>query len=416
LLAVLDRDGEEARVVGGAVRNALLGEPVTEWDIATTALPAEVTARGRRAGWKVAPTGIEHGTVTVIIDAIPFEVTTLREDVATDGRHAVVRFGRDFRADAMRRDFTINALSIARTGEMFDYAGGLDDLAARHIRFIGDADRRIAEDYLRILRLFRFHARYGQGPIDGPSFAAAIRQRAGLARLSRERVRAEILKLLSAPGAASVLTQIDGAGFLLAVLGGICRTATFARLVAAETMIGLPTDALRRLAALAIFVSEDAGRVSSLLRLSNAESRRLEMIAAAGETIIGEPDAQVVGAMAYRLGVEGARDALLVAGARRAAPPWTDALGIARTWPARRSPFGGADAARLGLEPGPDVGRLLAEAERLWIAAGFPADATRREAILAQAATRVQATRAQAHSGQANSVQANSGEATRPRR
>ena len=188
----------QARVVGGAVRNALLGEPVTEWDIATTALPAEVTARGRRAGWKVAPTGIEHGTVTVIINAVPFEVTTLREDVATDGRHAVVRFGRDFRADAMRRDFTINALSVARTGELFDYAGGLDDLAARHIRFIGDADRRIAEDYLRILRLFRFHARYGQGPIDGPSFAAAIRQRAGLARLSRERVRAEMLKLLSA--------------------------------------------------------------------------------------------------------------------------------------------------------------------------------------------------------------------------
>jgi poly(A) polymerase len=177
LLECLDQGGEEARVVGGAVRNALLGEPVGEWDVATTALPDEVARRARAKGWKIIPTGIEHGTVTVIAAGRPFEVTTLRQDVETDGRHAVVRFGRDFEADAFRRDFTINALSVGRDGQLHDYAGGLADLRARRVRFIGDPDQRIAEDYLRILRLFRFHARYGEGPIDPSSLGAAIRSR-----------------------------------------------------------------------------------------------------------------------------------------------------------------------------------------------------------------------------------------------
>ena len=180
LLDVLDRDGEEARVVGGAVRNELLGEPIAEIDVATTAVPDEVVKRVSAAGFKPVPTGIEHGTVTVVIDKHPFEVTTLRQDVETYGRHAKVAFGRDWQPDAERRDFTINALSATRDGAVYDYVGGLDDLAARRVRFIGDPAKRIAEDYLRILRFFRFHAAYGTS--DHPyseGIAACIAGRAG---------------------------------------------------------------------------------------------------------------------------------------------------------------------------------------------------------------------------------------------
>jgi len=186
LLEVLDRDGEEARVVGGAVRNALLGVPIAEVDVATTAVPEEVARRVEAAGFKPVPTGIEHGTVTVVIDKHPFEVTTLRRDVETFGRHAKVAFGRDWRVDAERRDFTMNALSVGRDGAIYDYVGGLDDLAARRVRFIGDPRKRIAEDYLRILRFFRFDAAYGTSEhpyADG--IAACIAGRDGLDHLSR---------------------------------------------------------------------------------------------------------------------------------------------------------------------------------------------------------------------------------------
>src|SRR6187455_1828204 len=184
LLEVLDRDGEEARAVGGAVRNALLDMPVGKIDVATTATPQEVTKRVTAAGFKAVPTGIEHGTVTVVIDGAPFEVTTLRQDVETFGRHAKVAFGRDWKRDAERRDFTMNALSAARDGTVYDYVGGLADIEARRVRFIGDAATRIAEDYLRILRFFRFHAAYGEGAPDADGLTAAIKSRAGLDQLS----------------------------------------------------------------------------------------------------------------------------------------------------------------------------------------------------------------------------------------
>ena len=186
-------------MVGGAVRNALIGMPVEEIDVATTAVPDEVVRRVSAAGFKPVPTGIEHGTVTVVIDKHPFEVTTLRQDVETYGRHAKVAFGRDWRADAERRDFTINALSATRDGTVYDYVGGLDDLDARRVRFIGDPPKRIAEDYLRILRFFRFHAAYGAGGHpDAEGLAACIAGRDGLGQLSRERVRMELMKLVVA--------------------------------------------------------------------------------------------------------------------------------------------------------------------------------------------------------------------------
>ena len=305
LLERLDQGDEEARVVGGAVRNTLLGEPVSEWDIATTALPDEVSRRARACGWKVVPTGLEHGTVTVVVSGVPFEVTTLRQDVATDGRHAVVRFGRDFKADAFRRDFTINALSVGRDGRLHDYAGGLADLRARRVRFIGDPDQRIAEDYLRILRLFRFHARYGQGAVDTAGMEAAIRARGGLSRLSRERIRAEVLKLVAAPGAPAVTAEIDGAGFLLAVLGGVARPSTLARLAAMEAQCGIPADAVRRLGVLAMFVREDATRIAERLRLSRAEAGRLAAMAAAGERLRHPPTPQATRAALYAMGRDG---------------------------------------------------------------------------------------------------------------
>src|SRR3954454_19713516 len=198
VLGLLNGDGEEARVVGGSVRNALLGIPIGEIDIATTAVPEEVIRRAKAAGIKTVPTGIEHGTVTLVMEKHPFEVTSLRQDVETFGRKAKVAFGRDWVRDAQRRDFTINGLSVGVDGVVHDYVGGLEDIAARRVRFIGDPDRRIAEDYLRILRFFRMHAAFGTGAPDREAYLACLRAREGLTGLSAERIRMETLKLLVA--------------------------------------------------------------------------------------------------------------------------------------------------------------------------------------------------------------------------
>jgi len=279
VLAVLDHAGEEARVVGGAVRNALFGQQPGEIDIATTALPGAVIERARAAGFKAVPTGIDHGTVTVIADGMPFEVTTLRADVETYGRRAKVAFGRDWKVDAERRDFTMNALSINRAGEIFDYVGGRADIEARRVRFIGDARRRIAEDYLRILRFFRFHATYGSGPPDPDGLAACIAGRAGLEQLSRERVRMELMKLLVAPHAAPTLAVMAEAGLLAAVLGGVPVLASFENTCKVEAAAGVAADAARRLGALGVSVVEDAARLWQRLRLTNSEHARLLSIA-----------------------------------------------------------------------------------------------------------------------------------------
>src|SRR5689334_21896150 len=275
LLAVLDRDGEEARAVGGAVRNGLLGMPVLEVDVATTAVPDEVVKRVGTAGFKAVPTGIEHGTVTVVIDKQPFEVTTLRKDVETYGRHAKVEFGRDWKADAERRDFTINSLSATRDGTIYDYTGGLTDLGHRRVRFIGDPAKRIAEDYLRILRFFRFHAAYGSGRPDAAGLSACIAGRDGLDELSRERVRMELLKLLVAPHAAPTLTVMADAGLLLRVLGGVPYLASFGNMVKVEAAAGTEPNAVPRLGALGVAVVEDAERLWRQLRLDNSEHERL---------------------------------------------------------------------------------------------------------------------------------------------
>src|SRR6266436_3143909 len=276
LLGLLNGDGEEARVVGGAVRNVLLQIPPGDIDIATTALPDEVIRRARAAGIKSVPTGIEHGTVTLVVDGHPFEVTTLREDTETYGRKAKVAFGRDWVRDAERRDFTINGLSVDAAGVVHDHVGGLADIAARRVRFIGDPAARIAEDYLRILRFFRCHAAYAAGEPDRAGYLACIGGRAGLANLSAERIRMEMLKLVVATGAEIAVTAMADGGLLQPIFGGVAYTGPFAAMISAEHLLGLEANAIRRLGALTVAVTEDAKRVAARLRLSNAETKALD--------------------------------------------------------------------------------------------------------------------------------------------
>jgi poly(A) polymerase len=385
LLAVLDRAGEEARVVGGAVRNELLGEPRGDIDIATTALPTEVIDRVQAAGFKAVPTGIEHGTITVVAAGRPYEVTTLREDVETFGRHATVAFGRDWRRDAERRDFTMNALSAARDGTIYDYVGGLPDIAARRVRFIGDAATRIAEDYLRILRFFRFHAAYGEGAPDPEGVAACIDGRAGLGQLSRERVRTEVFKLLVARHAVAALAVMTETGLLEQVLGGVPLLASFANMIKLEAALALAPDAVRRLAALNVSIVEDAERLRERLRLANAEYERLASMAADWWHISRQLGERAGRVLLYRLGPERFADRVLLAWTRSpegaADQPWRLLATLPARWSAPVFPLRAADFIARGVPKGPRLGAVLAAAEEAWIAAGFPADAAATAAI-----------------------------------
>jgi poly(A) polymerase len=391
LLAVLDSTGEEARVVGGAVRNALLGLPLGDIDIATTAPPSEVTHRAQTAGFKVVPTGIEHGTVTVVADKRAFEVTTLREDVETFGRHAKVAFGRDWKRDAERRDFTINALSVSRDGTVHDYVGGLADIDARRVRFIGDPAQRIAEDYLRILRFFRFHAAYGDGEPDPEGVAACIAARAGLDGLSRERIRMEVMQLLVAKRATATLAAMAEAGLLEQVLGTVPLLASLANLVKLETELALAPDAVRRLAALAVSVTEDAERLRERLRLANVEYECLISMADQWRNVSPQAPEQDDRALLYRLGRERFVDRVLFAWARSsegaADEHWRALVTLPQRWSAPTFPLKAADLIARGVAKGPRLGTALAAAEEAWIAADFPVDPAAVNAI-AEAAAR----------------------------
>lgn len=383
LLSVLNRDGEEARIVGGAVRNALLGEPVADIDVATTCLPDETMRRARAAGFKAIPTGVEHGTVTVVIERAPFEVTTLRRDVETDGRHAVVAFGRDFREDALRRDFTINALGLDAVGRLHDYADGLADLAVRRVRFIGVAGERIGEDYLRILRFFRFHARYGIGEPDRAALDACIAGRAGLEGLSRERVWTELRKLLAAPRAAETLQAMAGGGLLIPVVGGVPRLSRFAAIADGPGEGVYPAF---RLAALAVATSEDALRLRERLRLSNAEFERVSGIAAALEALSGRgklPDIARLRRLAHRIGSDAVAGGLVLLGTEGASTEMQALIAdLARTPPFLPT---GKDVLALGVGAGPQVGQVLEAARETWIEAGCPAGREAQMELLASA-------------------------------
>lgn len=373
LLAALNREGVETRIIGGAVRNLLLDEPVGDVDLATSALPAQTIRLGQSAGYKPVETGIAHGTVTLVRDGVGFEVTTLRQDVETFGRHATVAFGADFEADARRRDFTINALALGHDGTVIDYCGGLEDLAARRLRFIGDADARIREDYLRILRFFRFHAQYGRSKLDAAGFSACIRGRAGLQGLSRERIRAELLKLLVAPQAAEVLEAMAGGGLLLPVLGAVPRLSRFRAV--ADTGGGEVHPAFR-LTALAVAVREDAPRLRERLKLSNAEFDRITRLARALEGVAGHrplPDLARLRHLDQEAGQDAVAGALVLVTA--CAEPAAQRLAQGLIAELGRTPpflLRGRDMLALGVPPGRSLGAMLQRVRHDWIEAGCP--------------------------------------------
>jgi len=391
VLELLNGNGEEARVVGGAVRNALLRIPIDDFDIATTALPNEVIRRAKAAGIKSVPTGIDHGTVTLVVDAQPFEVTTLREDTETFGRKAKVAFGRDWLRDAQRRDFTINGLSVDAEGVVHDYVGGLDDIAARRVRFIGDPNQRIAEDYLRILRFFRMHAAHGAGEPDRAGYLACIGGRAGLATLSAERMRMEMLKLVIAEGAIGAITAMADGGLLLPIFGGVAYIGPFAAMVAVERRLELAPSAVRRLGALAVAVTEDARRLGTRLRLTNAETRTLDSMGHRWWRLAGMDEATARRRL-YRLGEERYRDRLMLAWARAGADTdtasWGALASLPERWHAPKFPLKAADFIARGIAEGPGLGQVLALAEDAWLAADFPLEAPALQAIADQTVTR----------------------------
>lgn len=359
ILRAFAEAGEEARIIGGAVRNALLGTDFADLDLATTALPQRTIEIAAKAGWKAVATGIEHGTITIVIAGKPYEVTTLREDVATDGRHAEVRFGRDFRTDAARRDFTINAMAVSADGQLHDFFDGLADLAARRVRFIGDPDQRLREDYLRALRFLRFSASYAEGPLDAPGLAACSRHREGFARLSRERIRTEVLKLIVAPRALAVMQEAETHRLLTDLVSLKPDLPRFEAVIAREKV----PDALTRLFAL---YGDQVKEAREALRLSNRETTVLQALAGALRLLAtGSPPKLV----AYRFPEALSRlPALWPAITEWAEPPVFQ--------------LKGEDLLKAGLAPGPQIGKRLKTIEALWIEQGLPEDHATQEAIL----------------------------------
>ncbi|MDY8110076.1 CCA tRNA nucleotidyltransferase [Fulvimarina sp. 2208YS6-2-32] len=381
VLAVLNAGDEEARIVGGPIRNALLGAPVSDIDIATTCLPDETVRRVEAAGFKAVPTGIAHGTITVVADRRPFEVTTLREDLATDGRHAAVRFGRDWEADARRRDFTVNALYATAEGEIVDWVGGLADIESRTLRFIGDPEARIKEDFLRILRFFRFFAWYGTGRPDADGIRASARLKAGLTRLSAERVWSELKKLLGAPDPGRALLWMRQSGVLSAVLPESERWGidNIHPLIEAERAFGWSADPLLRLLTI---VPPDAARLAQLanrLKLSNQDRDRLLAYADAEAPDPAEAD----GALRTRLYFGDAtaiadRTKIALALARDkqdldAASRLSAQHDLAERFAPPDFPLSGQDLMNVGFQPGPELGRSLAQLKRGWAEGGFVA-------------------------------------------
>ncbi len=373
LLAVLSEQGE-ARVAGGAVRNAILKVPVADVDIATTLPPEDVVRVCKDAGFSVHPTGIAHGTVTVVVRHQAFEVTTLRRDVVTDGRRAVVAFTKDWREDALRRDFTMNALYCDAHGKVTDFTNGYADIQKRRVKFVGVPSRRIREDFLRILRFFRFHALYGKGNPDVAGLAACRRQRGNLKSLSAERLRQELFKLLVAPRTVAVLKVMASSGILEVVLPHTKAWHVLGR---------LPPDPVFKLFVLA----REPLQMQARFRLSNDEAKRLKALS---EIPRVSPDFRAAERrhVLYLLKPKLWRDAVVLSWAESRDglddPAWQSLLNLADEWPVPRFPVSGTDLVASGLAPGPALGEMLRRLEDYWIASDFkPA----REALLRHAKT-----------------------------
>jgi poly(A) polymerase len=379
MLAAFAEARAEARIVGGAVRDAVMGRQPGDIDIATTMLPKAVMTLARTQGWKAVPTGIEHGTITLVIDGRPYEVTTLRRDVATDGRHAVVSFTTEFREDAVRRDFTLNALSLSADGAVHDYATGIADAEAGIIRFMGDAEERIREDYLRILRFFRFHASHGRGDPDPEALRACAAHKAGLKQLSRERVRQELFRLMLAPGAVTAVDAMAGIGLWPHALPGIdVDTAAFERWVRLGDALPEGRTAISALAAL-VSPATDIDRLRTDLRLSRAETAWLTLARSSRSLVLDAVRRHAMLPEAiYRTGARDFAGILRAAASQASLADEAVANAMAKAAPLfadpPANPFRSADAAALGVAAGPRMGRVLAAAEADWIAAGLPRD------------------------------------------
>ncbi|GGA70895.1 cytidine(C)-cytidine(C)-adenosine (A)]-adding enzyme [Nitratireductor aestuarii] len=395
LLAVLSTDGEEARVAGGAVRNALLSQDVADVDVATTTVPDETIRRAKAAGFKVVPTGYEHGTVTVIAAGKPFEVTTLRADVETDGRHAVVQFGRDWNEDAARRDFTINAIYAKADGTIVDLVEGVRDIETGTLRFIGDAEKRIKEDYLRILRFFRFFAWYGRGRPDAEGIKACARLKDGMRKLSAERVWAELKKLLSASDPSRALLWMRQTGVLTTILPESEKWGidTIHGLVEAERALHWELDPMLRLASM---LPPDAERMRELgkrLRLSLREAERLELWAETPMPSHGLSEGEFrktlylndVQGLTWRLKLAIVTERTRVtedAAALEKLAGYQRLLKQSQAWERPQFPVSGKDLLAIGFEPGMEVGKTLSRLEQKWVESGF---ALSKEALLAEA-------------------------------
>lgn len=396
LLALLSRDNEQAYIVGGAVRNSLLGLPIDDIDLATSLTPEAVIDRVTMAGMRYLPTGIDHGTVTVFADERPYEVTTFREDIETDGRHAIVRFGQSLRKDAERRDFTINALYADASGFVSDPVGGLDDILGRRVRFIGDPVSRIREDYLRSLRFFRFTARYAKGDADEAALTAIDQERDGLTTLSRERVRTELTKLLEAPRVLDVLRLMSHRNLVEPIFGLPLDLDGFTRMLQHDP----GADLFLRLAALAVHKSDDALTLRETMRLSNTETDRLEKLGEVLMQLSALPrplTAKLIRKLAFRFGRRVITDALVVDMGRRDAKIdaelWT-AAGSAPT----HSPFTGAIVIKRGVPAGPAVGQIIRQAEAAWEASDFSSDPQLLQNLISEAIARYSDRRAMAPS------------------
>lgn len=377
VVEALEADGASVRFVGGCVRDALLGRAIRDIDIATPDPPERVMVLLHRAGLKAVPTGLEHGTVTAIADHRPFEITTLRHDVETFGRRARVAFTGDWQADAARRDFTFNALSLEPCGRLHDYFGGVADLEAGRVRFVGEARRRIAEDHLRLLRFFRFFAFYGRGMPDSEALEAATEAAPKLALLSGERVRAELMRLLEAPDPVPVLQLMHEHRILAVELPEAVDPDAVGRLLPIE---GTVPDPLLRLAAWLDTDAAGAEAVATRLRLSNAERKRLSVLMEPVLRVSATDDARTLRFACYRLGRERVADLLRLEVARSGRSDGLDrALGVAADWRSVALPVRGRDLAALGVPSGPEMGSLLDTLEARWIASDFSLD---RETLL----------------------------------
>ena len=384
LFDVLEAAGASVRFIGGCVRDAVLGRPAGDIDLATDAPAPRVMDLLGAAGVKAVPTGLAHGTVTAVADGEPVQITTLRRDVSTDGRRATVAYTADWAEDAARRDLTMNALSADRDGNVHDYVGGLGDLEAGRVRFIGNAADRIAEDHLRILRFFRFHAWYARGAADAGALAACAAASGLVDRLSGERLWHELCRTLTAPDPGTVFAMMDSAGVLERLLPVARRPGRIAALAALERGAAVDPEPLRRLASLVDASEEEAARFCRRLRMSRAETARLEALIARRGAFLPPPGDAAARRLLYDAGPALFADLLLLdrAGeaardpdsAARHAAAWDDLARTAREWREPRFPLGGRDAARAGLDEGPGVGECLAAVEEWWMDNCFAPD------------------------------------------